>query len=794
MTHKQKVEKLQGFKDENDFRLFLIDLLRRIGYSDVMHTHRYGSPELGKDILGTLSHNVDGNEIYAFIVKHGRIGGGTNEMETIKGQVKQAFEYPYQDLKGDKVRVNKVKVVTNENFTTGAQLSLSTSPELRLFPNIDYWYHEKLIPLIDKYYADFWLPGDEFCKEYTKSVRAKIEEEFELRDLSISIEDKKVKKLLGLFVEPILTEGVVEEKKDSSGNVNKKIVRKKISLTILKEVKDNVVITGEPGSGKTKLLNNLALLLLDSDRNAHDKILPIKLTGKILKECSFDINRAINISLRIFAPETFERTNLSDYKKILLIDEIDFLSKDEKSLLIQNASSYCVEGNRYIIMQRKNENLDIEQEESSVKSIRIHNFNIKQVELFIIKYFEGSDRGERFIQILRESNLFSKLPTTPLTITLLSLLYDQNGYEIPATITDIYDDFVKVMFGKLEVKSRADLLVFNIKKRLFTNLALKLLDSRIFDVSFDDFRKDINDFLLAKGYVEQSNQDLLELIENSGILYIDQNKHVGFKQQAFIEYLASVEIYDHARHTHYEKLLLNFNDVAWQNTAIFFAGKSKDLPNMIEDLLQNMPNENLRDWFINTGGMGYLTQALYLTDGSERKKLIKKSLDNIISAFYEIIEASKSEGHFLYNFPLPLIAAILNTWFLENFKSITLRTQLNEVYDELALEYKDADINDFVGDFKLFLLASTLLHKNINDESAFNKLIARKSFIKNPVLMIAGELYIDHGDIARKDINPEIKKNIEKQVRHHIKAIQNVIREPAYRIDSNYRLINSSDK
>lgn len=789
MNHQQKIDRLQQFKNEAEFRIFLIDLIKRIGYQNVIHTHRYGSPELGKDIIGSLIHDIDGEETCAFVVKFGRISGGTVEIETIKGQIKQAFEYPYDDLNNNRIKIKKVKVVTNENFTAGAQSSLSSSNELRLFSNIDYWYHDKLIPLVDKYYSDFWLPGDEFCKEYTKTVRSKIQEEFELKDLSLNIEDKKIKKLLGLFVEPILTEGIVEEKKDAEGNIRKKITRKKTFLKNLSLTTENLIITGEPGSGKTKLLNNLALLLLDADKNAEEKIIPIKLSGKIIKENNFDFEKTISELIKNNTPDTFGRTNLAEYKKILLIDEIDFLNIDEKKILVENANDYCNDENKFILTQRKNENIDIVKDDLYVKSIRLHNFNVKQIELFIQKYFEGNDRGERFIQILRESNLFSKLPTTPLTITLLSLLYDQNGYEIPATITDIYDDFLKVMLGKLEVKSRADLLLFNIKKRLFSNAALKMLDNRIFEISFRDFKDDVNKFLKSKGYAEQSDADITELIENSGILYLDNLLQVGFKQQAFIEYLASVEIYDHARRTHYDKLLLNFNDVAWQNTAIFFAGKSKDLPDMIDDLLSKMPNSDLRDWFINTGGMGYLAQALYLTDGVERKKLIKKSIDNIVLAFYEIKESSKHENHFLYNFPLPLITVILNTWFLENFKSVTLKTQLNEVFDELALEYKDADVNDFDGDFKLFLLASTLIHKNINEEAAFNKLIDRNSFIKNPVLMLAGNLFIENGDINKKSINPEINKKIEKQIRHHIKAIQNVIKEPAYRIDSNYRLI-----
>lgn len=330
MNHQQKIERLQEFKNEGEFRIFLIDLLRRIGYKSVIHSHRYGSPELGKDIIGFLSHAIDGEEAYAFVVKYGRIGGGSVEIETIKSQIKQAFEYPYDDLNGNRIRIKKVKVITNENFTAGAQNSISTSNELKMFSNIDYWFHDKLIPLIDDFYSDFWLPGDEFCKEYTKTVRSKIQEEFELKDLSLNIEDKKIKKLLSLFIEPILSESIVEEKKDAEGNVSKKIIRKKTSIKGISESLENLIITGEPGSGKTKLLNNIGLLLLDADKNAQQKIIPVKLNGKILKENNFDFEKTILKSIEINAPDTFERTNLENYQKILLIDEIDFLNKKTK--------------------------------------------------------------------------------------------------------------------------------------------------------------------------------------------------------------------------------------------------------------------------------------------------------------------------------------------------------------------------------------------------------------------------------------------------------------------------------
>jgi HJR/Mrr/RecB family endonuclease len=176
MTTTDKIEKLKTFSNEKEFREFLIDFLKKRGFLDVIHTHRYGSPELGKDIIAKFPHGLDGFEWYSFVVKKGRIGGGTTEVEEIKGQIKQSFEYPYKGIDGNRLKINKVIIVTNENFTTGAQDSISRSPELNIYNNYKFWWNETLIPEIDTHYSDFWLPGDSFSKEYSRSFKKKLDQ------------------------------------------------------------------------------------------------------------------------------------------------------------------------------------------------------------------------------------------------------------------------------------------------------------------------------------------------------------------------------------------------------------------------------------------------------------------------------------------------------------------------------------------------------------------------------------------------------------------------------------------
>lgn len=779
MTTKMKTEKLSSFNNENEFREFLIDFLKKSNFKNVIHTHRYGAPEQGKDIIASIEHPVTGTDWFAFVVKKGRISGGTNEIETIKNQVIQSFEYPYKGIDGNRIKVNKVIVVTNDNFTGGAQSQISSSERLRLYSNnISYWWNENIIPLIDKHYPDFWLPGDAFAKEFSRNFVSEIEKEISIRELSIrKLDDKKIQRLLDIFIEPKLTYDLLEEDKVTN---EKHLKTKAIEVNKIKVIDTNVLLSGEQGVGKTKILNKIACNLADPITIYNNKQIPVRLKSLYLRDSNFNIKLEIEIFLKKFSNIFYNQKIYDNYKIILLVDDYDLLRAKEKKLLLDNLNDYCNNNNTHFILTYRKNELNIDED---VKTIKIHNFSTRQIESFIHKFFKGTGRAEQFIRILKESDILSKLPTTPLTISLISLLYDENNFEIPATLSDIYSDFTNVLLGKLEVYSKSELLIYNLKRRLFTALALHMLDNRTFDITFDDFMKFINEFLDERGYNVQSRDDVFEIIEKSGLLYITDNNVVGFKQQAFIEFLASIEIYHHKRETHYEKLVGNFNDVTWQNTAIFYAGHSKELEGMIDDVIEKSPNDNLIDWFVNSSGMGYLAQALYQTKPQERKKLVFKSLDNMIKSFYEMKKLTSDEKTVFYKLPLPLVFGTINHWFNENFKSITLKNTLNLSFDEIFI-----DDNNFENNYKLLMVSSTLMTPYINDDEKFALLLERKEFINHPILPLVADLVIELGIIEKKDVDKRLKKKIKGRIQKKRELIKSLLKEPAYRFNDKFVL------
>ncbi len=778
MTTQEKIEKLREFKNEKEFREFLIDFLKNSGFTNVMHTHRYGSPEQGKDIIAKYPHSLEGGDWYAFVIKLGRISGGTNEIETIKNQIKQSFEYPYVGIDGKRQSINKVKVVTNDNFTGGAQSQLSQSPELNLYNNFNFWWNENLIELIDKNYPDFWLPGDAFAKEYSKSFIQKLQAEIEIRDLTVrKIDDKKIQKLLDIFIEPKLTTSELEEDKKTK---EKNVKQRKFNLKGLNSVDENILFSGEQGSGKTKILNTLACQLGSVELISKNKTIPVCIKAPDFKQNNYEIGHTLAQEIKKYSGHFYKDNILNKLKPIIFIDNLDLLKKDEKEKLIENLKLYCSDNKtHYVLTYRKNEF----EYDKDIKTIRIHNFDIKQIESFITKFFEESERGKKFIKILKESDILSKLPTTPLTITLISLLYDENNFEIPATLSDIYSDFTSILLGKLEVRNKTELLVFNIKRRLFTAISLKMLDEKQFQFPYNDFKTFINEFLEDRGYQAQTDNEVNDLIDKSGLLFKDDNNNVGFKQQAFVEFFASLEIYHHCRNTHYIKLVEQFNDVTWQNTAIFYAGHSKELNGMIDDVISKSPNDNLKDWFVNSGGMGYLAQALYQTTPRERKKLILKSLDNLVSAFKEIKKLSADKDSFFYEIPLTFICAIVDFWFSENFKSVTLKSTLTNSFDELFKQE-----SSFENNYKLLMISTTLMNPYIGEESCFETLLDRDGFINHPILPFVADMVIDLGNIDNKNVSKEIKLKIEKSIIKKKEYLKAVLKEPAYRFNDEFKI------
>lgn len=194
-------------------------------------------------------------------MKKGTISGTSSQINEIESQIKDCFKYEYKSLNttSERVRINKVKVVTNEHFSSGAKEKILSNPDVDR-ANVDFWDDEKLILLIDNKYPKYWQNGSPIYKEYVEKFLTSIEQDDFSKRLGLS--DSKIKKLVNLFVEPTL----LEKEENENGQI---IYKQRKTASVLQSNK-SVFIIGESGSGKSTLFRQLSKQIVEQNSLRND--------------------------------------------------------------------------------------------------------------------------------------------------------------------------------------------------------------------------------------------------------------------------------------------------------------------------------------------------------------------------------------------------------------------------------------------------------------------------------------------------------------------------------------------
>lgn len=321
----EKLEFLNSFKKETDIHLLLEDLLPEMGYTDVKVTHEKGNkPEFGKDLVCSLLDEIENKkDWYAFVVKKGKVSGQSGAVKEIEDQVYECFKYPYKSLEQTKkIPINKVKVITNEHFSSGARDKIFDSNNDER-ANIDFWDGERLIYFIDKYYQKFWIKGSKQYKKYIERFQERLIIDSSIK--SLSVDNKKIEKLLNNMIEPKLSERITQE----DGSIN--WISKKADSII--NLPNNSLIIGEPGCGKSTLFKTLSneIITQNSLRNNQD-FYPIILTFKEIEFTKFNIEDTIEYYFKKDWNEDLEIDSMEILKSencAIFIDALDELAKKE---------------------------------------------------------------------------------------------------------------------------------------------------------------------------------------------------------------------------------------------------------------------------------------------------------------------------------------------------------------------------------------------------------------------------------------------------------------------------------
>lgn len=764
MNKTEKQEKIKNTKKEADLHEILMDLLPKMGYKDVTLTHERGNnPEMGKDIVASRLDPIENKKEWtAFVIKKGDVKGSSGGTKEINAQIEECFDFPWHSIsKGKDNKISKVKVVTSGLYKSGAILKILQDTFYNN-PNISLWSCVELVEYIDNYYPRYWLRGNKIYKHYVEVFQQKNKEDDFTKTLGLS--NSKIQKIIDFAIKPKLIELHINEEG---------VMRRKWFETHdVSKLNECALIVGESGSGKSTFFKQLAndIIYENALRNDYEHY-PFILKFCDFKDCDFDVIKLLERYLlqddikdiNIDLDEILEKRNF-----VLFIDALDEIGTSElKEKALSSIQEFRNEYPEIKIYctSRPTDSLLGSCQKLKFKYLEITGVSFHQAEQFIGKYFnEEQIKCKRLLKSLRDSHILDKLPKTPLTLALITAIFDESEMEIPATISDLYKIFVDLLINKSLKDSTLDLLKTGIHRSVLSFLAEYLHIKRKTQINKEKLFEILTTFAEERGHKYDVNDLIIDLTKNIGLLIENERGEIEFKHLSFQEYFTAYQFYNHNINGK-DHFIDNFNDIWWQNVAIFYAGMTKDSPALMAEILSKSEPKSFHEYLLNMSGIGYLMQALYNTPISSRLEGLKRNIQNANQAANFLLNTKDPEFEIfksIFNTQYG-VYKIISYWYEFHHTSVTLKELQNNLFKELIEEIKNPETSKearFIAEYSAYLLASTLSDIDDYDLNYLKELLANTDTKNYFVKGLIDSNYKQHLNTLSKD--EKRRKDIRK--------------------------------
>lgn len=694
---------------------------------------------------------------FCFLIYPNSLSGNDVYLDDIFTLLKKCIEQFKPDI---------LNLVITQNLSTNIQAKIEKE-----FPDrVKFIKSDQLHSLVDTHFPNFWAYEDFDLTQYEKYFLEEMTEQSALKNIQGLT--SKVSKLLSIYIKP----KIFEVKEDLE---HQDIQFYKTDENEIASSNKSGIIEGDAGSGKSSILREIGKYAIKQENEKRK--LPVFIGTLTLIENNYDIKKAIHNLVLVKLNDDWD-TFTNSYNVLILLDGIDEIDSTKHDSIIKQLIDLEKKLQfQFLISTRSAESNLRDLLGREIKQYQIQKFDNRQIKAFVTKFFESESIGEELIEALNHNRILERLPITPLSISLIALVFEKDRREIPATISDIYDNFNQLILGKITAERKFELIDFNYRERLLSLYALELLNNddlansgmtkeqfiEFFKLYFKNKSSEVDTAILT--------EFLNYFLQSSGILDLKKGLYINFSHRSFLEYYASVEIFKHQRRLE-SKLSENFLDLKWQNVAIFYGGRSRDMPDFLEDIIKIVEKADVFEEEANgVMGMGYLLQALYQTDNTIRAKAIEVSLQKHLSLHDTYKRFSTTANSVLFQkMRLPVLSVMNMYFFYLNHLSMTLIGPMAKAFDSIFEKYiAEGKTSD---GYKLLTLAAVFHSKQLNDSSYLWKLLDETKLLNDPYLTTVANFSLAFNSSTEHN---ELKKVVRKAISKYDNVVKALMAKPA---------------
>jgi len=643
-------EKLSILNDLNEKQFreeLLMLLLQKMGFTQVRLRH--GTDEYGKDIT-FCEKSALSSTFYAVVAKVGNISGQSGKKRdeetvmTIEDQVKQAFDMPIEDVTQDAHphrSVNKVLVWTTGKIYNNAQKRIVEKLD-KGFRNVEFFDGAKTIDLLNEHMPSFFEIRDAVIATYFEAARTKHSRIEEMRALG-GVELQKT--LPAIFVHPTLTRFT----KGIRNRRDRKIEpSEEVSYATFQRMSQNTVILGDMGTGKTALLRRLLIDIIDENVQASRAYpIPVMIQAKKLDlSASNAIEMAVATEYSGLAKvENGDLTEkMKEGKIIILLDGLDEIAPQtdvQQAIRLLLEFNKLYSGCRVVVSSRAISIFDDVALFQGYTLLQIQPFDQMQVKKMLIQWFgENSNRGDELSQMIMQPMTFAAILTTPLTLIIVVILYENGERVFPANLTELYNKYTELALGRWD--STRDIATqgqWLAKKFILRKLCWQMQHDRTLEVTSEGIIAQIKTTKTERGLLIDPHDVFNELLFRANLFSENESGNYEFKHRAFQEYFAGIELDSLPSSVAFAGD--HFLDWWWSRCIFFACGSRSEADDYLQHIINLIkPSDNTRVLYAYQ--LGQITQAAYLARQTVKVQAVEQVIWNLVDGWDEFAYAVTS--------------------------------------------------------------------------------------------------------------------------------------------------------